>query len=54
MLASGGGHVKCVKVLLDRGARINQQDRVSVVFDQISVIFIIQHNYWVLLPSLEE
>ena len=29
MAASWAGHMKCVKVLLDRGAEINMQDKVS-------------------------
>ena len=29
--ASSGGHVECVKLLLDRGARTNDQDKVCTV-----------------------
>ena len=29
ILASDGGHVECVKLLLDRGAEANQQNKVS-------------------------
>ena len=29
MLASQFGHVECVKILLDRGAQANLQDKVS-------------------------
>ena len=29
MMASGKGHIECVKVLLDRGAEVNMQDKVS-------------------------
>ena len=29
MLASMGGHVECVRILLEGGAQANQQDRVS-------------------------
>ena len=36
-LASGYGHVECVKVLLDRGAQANLQDKVSAVPDQTNV-----------------
>ena len=31
MVASGGGHVECVKLLLDRGAQANHQIKVSAV-----------------------
>ena len=31
MWASRYGHVECAKVLLDRGAQVNMQDKVSVV-----------------------
>ena len=31
MKASVAGHVKCVKMLLDRGAQVNMQDKVSGV-----------------------
>ena len=31
MKASSGGHVKCVKLLLEKGADVNHKDRVSVV-----------------------
>ena len=30
MVASGGGHVECVKLLLDRGVQVNHQDKVSM------------------------
>ena len=36
MEASGGGHVECVKLLLDRGAQANHQSKVSAVL--ISVV----------------
>ena len=31
MVASGSGHMECVKVLLDSGAEVNMQDKVSAV-----------------------
>ena len=31
MKASRWGHMECVKVLLDRGADVNMQDKVSLV-----------------------
>ena len=31
MAASCGGHVLCVKILLDRGAQANHQNKVSAV-----------------------
>ena len=31
MAALLGGHIECVKLLLDRGARVNQQDKVIAV-----------------------
>ena len=31
MEASLGGHVTCVQLLVDRGAQINHQDKVSVI-----------------------
>ena len=31
MMASRWGHTECVKVLLDWGADVNMQDKVSVV-----------------------
>ena len=31
MVASESGHVECVTVLLDRGAEVNMQNKVSVV-----------------------
>ena len=31
MWASESGHVECVTVLLDRGAEVNMQNKVSVV-----------------------
>ena len=31
MEASHGGSVECVKMLLDRGAKVNEQDKVSVI-----------------------
>eukprot|EP00731_Ephydatia_muelleri_P011877 Em0006g771a len=31
MRASSGGHVTCVQLLVDRGAQINHQDKVSVI-----------------------
>ena len=37
MVASGRGHVECVKLLLDRGAQTNHQSKVSAVL-LISVI----------------
>ena len=30
MEALSGGSIECVKLLLDRGAKINQQDKVSI------------------------
>ena len=33
MVASGAGHMECVKVLLGRGAQVNMQDEVSAVKD---------------------
>ena len=32
MMASNGGHVECVQLLLDKGAQVDHQDRVSAVF----------------------
>ena len=37
MEASGNGHVERVKTLLDKGAEVNQQDKVGAVHDQYSV-----------------
>ena len=37
MMASACGHVECVKVLLDRGAQANLQNKVSTVPDQTNV-----------------
>ena len=34
MMASFEGHVKCVKMLLDRGAEVNMQEEVSGVIIQ--------------------
>ena len=34
MFASAAGHVECVKVLLDKGAQANHQDKVSAVPEQ--------------------
>ena len=31
MIASGAGHMECVQVLLDKGAEVNMQNRVSGV-----------------------
>ena len=31
MMASAAGRVECIKVLLDRGAKVNMQDEVSGV-----------------------
>ena len=31
MKASHGGHVECVKLLLKRGAQVNNQDKVNAV-----------------------
>ena len=31
MYASAAGHVECVKLLLERGAQANRQDKVSAV-----------------------
>ena len=33
MWASRNGHTECVKVLLERGAQVNMQDKVSAVKD---------------------
>jgi ankyrin repeat protein len=35
ILASGLGHLECVKVLLDRGAHVNLQTKVSAFLDEI-------------------
>ena len=32
MCASSEGHLECVKDLLDKGAEINMQDKVSALF----------------------
>ena len=32
MMASNGGHVECVQLLLDKGAQVEHQDSVSAVF----------------------
>ena len=37
MFASSIGHVECVKLLLERGAQANNQDKVSAVHDVISI-----------------
>ena len=37
MVASIRGHTKCVQLLLDRGAQVNHQDKVSAFWDQPSV-----------------
>ena len=37
MEASGGGHDGCVQLLLDRGAQIDHQNKVSAFRDQPSV-----------------
>ena len=37
MVASGGGHDGCVQLLLDRGAQIDHQNKVSAFRDQPSV-----------------
>ena len=37
MVASAYGHVECVKALLDKGAKVNQQDKVGAVQDQSNV-----------------
>ena len=37
MKASKCGHVECVKALLDKGAVVNQQDKVGAVQDQSNV-----------------
>ena len=34
MCASGAGHVECVKVLLDKGAQANLQNKASAVPNQ--------------------
>ena len=41
MKASEEGQVKCVNVLLDRGAEVNMQDKVSGVF--IHCVHAMQH-----------
>ena len=38
MFASAAGHAECVKVLLDKGAQANLQDKVSAVPDQTNVV----------------
>ena len=38
MEASRLGHVQCVKVLLDWGAQVNLQNKVSAVPDQINAL----------------
>ena len=38
MCASGAGHVECVKVLLDKGAQANFQNKVSAVLEQTCVV----------------
>ena len=35
MMASVAGKVKCVKVLLDKGAQVNVQNKVSAVRDYL-------------------
>ena len=37
MKASSGGHVECVKLLLDQGADVNVKDNVSAVLQSIIV-----------------
>ena len=49
MMASKAGHMECVKVLLDKGAEINIQDKVSGVI--IHCVHAMQHVPRV--PSIE-
>ena len=37
MAASRRGHVRCVQLLLDRGAQVDHQNKVSAFWDQPSV-----------------
>ena len=41
MVASHEGHVECVKMLLDRGAEVNMQNKVTCVI--IPCIHALQH-----------
>ena len=41
MMASKAGHMKCIKVLLDKGAEVNLQDKVSGVI--IHCVHAMQH-----------
>ena len=50
MMASEAGHMECVKVLLDKGAEVNKQNKVSdVIIHSCSHSPIKQHvviHYW--------
>ena len=39
MVASREGRYRCVQLLLDRGAQVNHQNKVSEFWDQPSVMF---------------
>ena len=41
MMANNWGHVECVKVLLEKGAEVNMQDKVSGVI--IHCVHAMQH-----------
>ena len=43
MAASRGGHVRCVLLLLDKGAQINHQNKVRTFWDQSSVSKTLSH-----------
>ena len=43
MKASEAGQVECVKVLLDRGAEVNMQDKVIGVIIHVHCVHAMQH-----------
>ena len=53
MMASDGGHVGCLQLLLDRGAQANCQDWVSAVLDvhvYVLVNVYSNHSKWLQVP----
>ena len=47
MMASSGGHVECVKLLLDKGASADLSDRVSAGPHQVLAIWPVPLGIWV-------
>ena len=43
MMASEAGQVECIKVLLDRGAEVNMQDKVSGIIIHVRCAHAMQH-----------